>query len=106
MLYANVNIKEQIVDLLLGKSKISQGEIIINASEKGSCRKNIGFLFLEHGLYERLTVEEMLVFMKRMFSSTQSIDVAITTLQFENVQKSTIPLSKSKMAELKEQLRI
>lgn len=89
-IYTNVNIREQIIDLLLGKSSLSHGEIQMEGSDETNNQQPVGFLFLENGLYERLTVEEMLIFTKRMFGATVSIDSVIKILQLETISKIRI----------------
>lgn len=86
-IYTNLNVREQIIELLIGKSTLSKGEIRLNEKELSMNHQEIGFLFLNDYLYERLTVEEMLVFTKRLFLSNYSIDSAMSKLQIESKRK-------------------
>lgn len=70
---SNVNIREQLIDILLGKKLLSNGEIQYTDPQK------IAFFFLNEGLHERLRVQEFLKFYHQLYQSTQSIE-AITRL--------------------------
>lgn len=82
-IYSSVNVREHLISLLLGRSKLSNGKMIKNTTE-------IGFLFLEHGLYERLRVKEMLAFTKKLYASKVSVEEALQTLQLETIQHTPI----------------
>ncbi len=99
-IYTNVNIRVQLIDLLLGKTSPSQGKIRIE-DRKDSNQPSIGFLFLNHGLYERLTVEEMLSFIKGIYSSDYSISKAVKKMQLETIRKD-----KMKKISFSEQKRV
>ncbi|MBE1555218.1 LytTR family transcriptional regulator DNA-binding domain-containing protein [Sporosarcina limicola] len=86
-IHSSVNVREQLLDLLLGKTLLSNGEIRIAGSNIISNRRDIGFLFLDGGLYDRLTVEETLTFFKRLHSSSDRIEDIIRTVQLESKRK-------------------
>ncbi|MDN4606133.1 LytTR family transcriptional regulator DNA-binding domain-containing protein [Sporosarcina highlanderae] len=88
--YSSVNVREQLIDLLLEKSKLSNGEIRIGKSGISENRTGIGFFFLQNGLYERLSVEEMIRFTKRLYTSDQSIEKVIHTAQLESKRRNKI----------------
>lgn len=85
--HSNVNIREQLIDLLLGKALLSNGEIRVAGSVISDNKQKMGFLFLNSGLYERLSVEETLTFFKRLYSSNKSIEDVIHTVQLASKRK-------------------
>lgn len=139
---SSVNVREQLLNLFLKKTALTSGELMLNDIGISSSKQQIGFLFLNEGLYERLTVQEMLSFIKDLYQSSKSLDKTINAVQLDekkkvrisslsysekkrvqlallliqnsdiyileepdqnldNAEKSTIPLSKSKMTDLK-----
>ncbi|MBB4822994.1 ABC-2 type transport system ATP-binding protein [Sporosarcina luteola] len=79
--YSSVNVREQLIHLLLGKSSLSHGEIRLDGSFKQTnCP---GFFFLHHSLYERLSVLEMLRFTKKLHHSEVSIDDMLRLAQLD-----------------------
>ncbi len=88
--HSSVNIREQLIELLLGRTVLSNGEILIGGSSFSEKKLTIGFLFLQSGLYERLTVEEMLRFTQRLYHSDTSVDGTIRTIQLEAKRKVKI----------------
>ncbi|MGN7385754.1 LytTR family transcriptional regulator DNA-binding domain-containing protein [Sporosarcina sp. SAFN-015] len=88
--YSSVNVREQLIELLLEKSKLSNGEIRIGDSGISENKTKIGFYFLHDGLYERLSVEEMVRFTKQLYTSNQSIEDAIQTAQLDSKRRVKI----------------
>lgn len=85
--HSSVNIRELLIDLLLGKTILSNGEIRVAQGGISENKQRMGFLFLNGGLYDRLSVEEMLTFFKKLYSSNESIGEAIRTVQLESKRK-------------------
>lgn len=81
--HTSVNVREQLIELLLEKSKLSNGEIRIGDGGISENKSKIGFFFLHDGLYERLSVEEMVRFTKRLYLSTEPIENFIQIAQME-----------------------
>ncbi|MCG3087144.1 LytTR family transcriptional regulator DNA-binding domain-containing protein [Sporosarcina cyprini] len=79
--YSSVNVREQLIHLLLGKTLLSHGEIRFDENLKQPSRT--GFLFLHHGLYERLSIAEMLQFTKRLHGSKASLDDILRMVQLD-----------------------
>lgn len=96
-LYSSVNVREQIINLLIGKTALSNGKISIGQNLFKYPAKEIGFLFLNVTLYERLSIEEMLTFIKRLYESDQNIDQAIKTVHLN--QKRKIKINKLSYSE-------
>ncbi|MBM7715679.1 LytTR family transcriptional regulator DNA-binding domain-containing protein [Siminovitchia sp. FSL H7-0308] len=88
--YSSVNIQEQVLHLLLGKTFLSRGEIQMNGSPLKHPSKNMGFFFLKPSLYERLSIEEMLRFIKNIYSSNQDIETIIKTVHLEKKRNTKI----------------
>lgn len=89
-IYSSVNVREQLMGLLLGDTMLSSGEVKIVGDQYTECKQSLGFLFLDNGLYERLTIEEMINFTKRLYLSTQSIDEVIGIVQLKSKRKMKI----------------
>lgn len=88
--YSSVNVREQLIELLLEKSKLSNGEIRIGESGDSKNKPKIGFFFLHDGLYERLSIEEMIRFMKQLYLSNHSIEEVIQTVQLDTKRRVKI----------------
>ena len=67
-IHTDVEIREQVMKVISGKTKLTGGDFIIEANER-----KIGYYFLEAFLYERLKVEEMLQFIQNLYHSEISI---------------------------------
>ncbi|GIN21551.1 LytTR family transcriptional regulator DNA-binding domain-containing protein [Siminovitchia fordii] len=89
-LYSSVNVREQMIHLLLGKTALSQGEIRFGPAPLKQASRDIGFLFLNGPLYERLSVEEMLKFIKGLYESDQNIDQALKAVHLDQKRKLKI----------------
>lgn len=74
---SNVNVRELLIDILLGKKLLSNGEIQYADSKK------LAFFFLNEGLHERLTVQEFLKFYHQLYQSTQSIEDITRLVQLD-----------------------
>lgn len=72
---STVNVKEQLLNTLLGKTRLSNGKIDYIPENK------IGFFFLHEGGYERLTVLENLKFYKKLYNSPEQIDKIMHAVQ-------------------------
>ena len=97
-IYTDVNIKKTLIDILLGRTSLSHGEIRF-AGEKINARQQISILLLEIDLYERLTVEEMLKFTKNLFDSDVSVSIVLQQLQLE--EKRRVKINKLSYSEKK-----
>lgn len=95
--YSSVNVREQLIHLLLGKTILSHGEIRFD--EKLKQPSSAGFLFLHHGLYERLTIAEMLQFTKRLHSSKVSAGDILRMVQLDG--KRSIKIKQLSFSEKK-----
>jgi len=91
-IHSSVNIREQLIDLLLGNSTLSNGDIRIGEDEISKRQQSLGFLFLTNDLYERLSIEELLTFNKRLYGSSESVEKIIKTVQLESKRKARVKL--------------
>lgn len=89
-IYSSVNVREQLIEILLEKSILSNGEIRIEGGSISDNKSIVGFFFLQGFLYERLTIEEMTRFMKRLYQSDVSVEEVIRTVQVEAKRKVKI----------------
>ena len=97
--YSSVNVREQLINLLLGKTILSQGEIRFDKNTK----QQIGYFFLHDGLYERLSIEEILKFTRRLYNSAMPINEAIVATQLEDkrgVKVKNLSYSEKKRVQL------
>ena len=85
--YSNVNIREQLIKLLLGKTSLSQGEIQLAGQSLASKSVEMGFLFLSEGVYERLSVMENLNFFKNLYGAEEKVGETIRKVQLESKKK-------------------
>ncbi len=76
---SSLNVREQLLKVLLGKAKLSKGKVMINGTA--------GFLFLQEGCYERLMVKESLAFTSALYNTSVSVDEAVQLLQLDSFQR-------------------
>ena len=76
-LCTSVNVREQIIDILLGKKLLSNGEIL-------TPKKEIGYFFLNEGFYDRLSLKETLNFYHQLNHSKESIEDIIRLVQLDS----------------------
>ncbi|MDW0118842.1 LytTR family transcriptional regulator DNA-binding domain-containing protein [Sporosarcina thermotolerans] len=101
--YSSVNIREQLIGLLVGKNKLSNGEIRIGEDDIPGNKHQIGFFFLNSGLYERLSIVEMIQFTKSIYSSAISVAEVINSVQLgskRNVKIKQLSYSEKKRVQL------
>lgn len=87
-IYSNVNIRSQLMELLLEKSSLSQGEIQLAGQALAQKSVKMGFLFLNDGAYKRLTTLEALRFYKNLHNSSDKVDDILRKVQLE-LKKNT-----------------
>lgn len=88
--YSSVNVREQLIELLLEKTRLSNGEIRVDDSKISNNRQKVGILFLQDGLYERLSIEEMISFIKDLYTSNVLKDDVIQAVQLDSKRKVKI----------------
>ncbi|UTR13245.1 LytTR family transcriptional regulator DNA-binding domain-containing protein [Salipaludibacillus sp. LMS25] len=80
--------RKQLLNWLTGHDPITSGEIRIGGSELTSDVSQyipeLGVVFLEEGVYPRLSVKEHLVFLKGLFQSTEKVQAVARKLQLEH----------------------
>lgn len=81
---SNVNVREQLIDILLGKKLLSNGEI------QYADEKKLAFFFLNEGLHERLTVQEFLKFYHQLYHSKQSLEEITRLVQLDSKKNNKI----------------
>ena len=77
-LCSSVNVREQLIDILLRKTLLSNGEIQHNPNEA------LGFFFLIDGVYERLTVKESLKFYRQLYKSEVILEDIVRLVQLDS----------------------
>lgn len=91
-IHSSVNVREQVIELLLGKSTLSNGYIQIGGNEISKAKREIGFFFLDDCLYERLSIEENLTFYKRIYNSSEPVSNFIKQVRLESKRKVKVNL--------------
>lgn len=97
--YSSVNVREQLINLLLGKTMLSQGEIRFEENTK----QRIGYFFLHAGFYERLSIEEILKFKQRLYDSAMPVNDAMAAVQLDakrSVKTKNLSFSEKKRLQL------
>ncbi len=106
-IHTSTNVRTALIKMLIGSMPISSGEICINEkSLKLSKREyfaQLGFLFLDEGQYERLSVRENFSFFKKLHNSKLSIEEAMRIVQLEakkNERVSKLTYSEKKRIQM------
>lgn len=89
-IHSSVNIRQQIMSLLLGKGNLSGGEIQFQGGPVAKKASGIGLFFLESGFYERLDVQETLRFFHQLYDSTESVEKTIKLVQLDLKRKTKV----------------
>lgn len=93
-LYTSMNVRHALLANLAGKLPVSSGEIRVNGETCAGNRKRyfsqIGFLFLNDGLYERLTVKEYFFFCKKLYGSALDVEDTIRSTKLETKARTRI----------------
>ncbi|OBZ11365.1 LytTR family transcriptional regulator DNA-binding domain-containing protein [Bacillus sp. FJAT-26390] len=102
-LYAGMSVRHTLIAMLSGRMPLSSGEIRVNdeayTTNKAAYVSQIGFVLLEDGLYERLTVKEHFIFYKNLYGSDLAVDKAIRTSKLDakaNVRVAKLGLSEKR----------
>lgn len=84
-IHSTLNVRNTLLDMFIGKAQISGGRICINGKEvsgdKQSFINEMGILFLDEGLYERLTVNDHFKYYNRLYTSNQTFDQMLSITQ-------------------------
>lgn len=86
-IFTSINIRRLLIDLFLGETSLSAGDITVDEQSLHKKRKQIGFLLLNNGYYERLTVEETIKFYIQLYHSDLTVNQLLQKLQLENLRK-------------------
>ena len=99
-IYASLNVRTTVLQMLKKEMPILNGEILVEDKEISTIHlSKIGFLFLDDGLYERLTVVEHLKLYSRLFNKDLSFDLILQKLHLEekrNVKIKSLSYSEKK----------
>lgn len=95
------HISNSLIDLILGRSPVSKGEILLDGMPLNKNYKNlshrVGLLLLEDGIYERLTAEEYLKFSSSLYDYRVNINSLLQDLALAD--KGKIRISKLTFSE-------
>ena len=86
-IYSSLNVRKILLTMLIGKSPTLGGEILVKGQafpkNKEKYFGQIGILFFDEGLYERLTVMDHFKFYKKINESNQTIDQILKLTQLD-----------------------
>lgn len=103
-IHSNVTIREQLIKMLQSETKDYNGDIIINEHLLSTQSKNELKIFrLHEGLYDQLTVQDTIQFMKRMTNNQTPIEQIIKNVGLEihlSVKNYQLTFSKKKRLQL------
>lgn len=99
-IYSSLNVRTTLLQMLTKEMPILNGEIHIENNEISKANlKEIGFLFLQEGLYERLTVGEHLKLYSQLYNVELSVDSVLRKVHLE--EKRNLKLKKLSFSEQK-----
>ena len=97
-IYSRLNVRETLLHMLTRKIPVVNGEITIDKIELSEVNlSEIGFLFLNEGLYERLTVAEHLNFYRKLYNAEDSIPAILRKVHLE--EKRNVRIKKLSYSE-------
>ncbi|MBO1909981.1 ATP-binding cassette domain-containing protein, partial [Microvirga sp. 3-52] len=83
-IYSSLNVRSTLLQMLTKEIPVVMGEIFIRNIEMSKVNlSEVGFSFLEEGLYERLTVEEHLKLYCRLYNCNESIPSVLRKVHLE-----------------------
>jgi len=90
-IYSSLNVRNTLLQMLTREMPILNGEIHINNVEISKVNlSDIGFLFLNEGLYERLTVVEQFDFYRKLYRTDISTSAILRKVHLEEKQNVRI----------------
>lgn len=99
-IYASLNVRMTVLQMLKKEMPILNGQILAGDKEISTIHlSEIGFFFLEDGLYERLTVAEHLKLYSRLFNKRLSSDLILQKVHLEekrNIKIKSLSYSERK----------
>lgn len=99
-IHSSLNVRETLLQMLTKKMPVVNGEITIGNIEISKVDlSKIGFLFLNEGLYERLTVAEQLSFYHKLYNAKDSISGILRIVHLE--EKRNVRIKKLSYSEQK-----
>lgn len=103
-IYSNLNVRNTLLQMLMKEIPILNGEIFIENTEISKVDLTaVGFLFLQEGYYERLTVREHLNLYGQLYNVNQSLSSILQKVHLEdkqNVQVRKLSYSEKKRVSL------
>lgn len=92
-IYASLNVRQVLLDIITGRGSTGNGSIHVNGvapDNKNAYHKEIGVLFFEDGLYDRLTVKDHLKFYQKIYDSDINIDMVFSLTHLEVLQNTKV----------------
>ncbi|MCA0970543.1 LytTR family transcriptional regulator DNA-binding domain-containing protein [Halobacillus litoralis] len=82
---SNLDMRKRLLNVLLGRERLTDGSVRLMGEPITTARsKEIGFVFTEDGLYERLKTKDHLKFHKRLYQSDKTIEEIAGRLKLED----------------------
>lgn len=83
-IHSGLNVRETLLHMLTRKIPVVNGEIMIDNVEHSKLNfSEIGFLFLNEGLYERLTVADQLNFYRKLYNAKDGVQEILRKVHLE-----------------------
>lgn len=89
-IHSNVNIRQQLMELLMGNCSLSAGDITVLGQSLSKKTSGIGLFFLEAGFYERLDVQETIRFYHQLYNSSETWNRVIELVQLESKRRTKV----------------
>lgn len=89
-IHSNVNIRQQLMELLMGNCSLSAGDITVSGQRLSKKTSGIGLFFLETGFYERLGVQETVRFYHQLYNSPETLNRVIDLVQLDSKRRTKV----------------
>lgn len=97
-IHSGLNVRETLLHMLTRKMPIVNGEITIDNVEHSKINlPEIGFLFLNEGLYERLTIADQLNFYRKIYNAKDGVQAVLRKVHLE--EKRNVRIGKVSQSE-------
>ncbi len=90
-IYSSLNVRETLLHMLTRQIPILNGEILIGDVEISKVNlSDVGFSFLNEGLYERLTVVEQINFYRQLYNADEATSVILRKVHLEEIRNVSV----------------
>ncbi|PPA70761.1 LytTR family transcriptional regulator DNA-binding domain-containing protein [Jeotgalibacillus proteolyticus] len=90
-IHSSTNVRTVLLELLSASKPLSGGSIMINNEQVSASNKvyfnQAAFLFLNDGLYERLTIKEHLAFYQKLYGANETVEEILNLIQLNEKKR-------------------